>query len=103
MGCQLSVPEKEVIQIGKTERHLRTGFPNKNHVEVQKTNLLPVSNSSSPAGTMSLEADEEMSDHLPKLDQNGHLMPEEVVRRTSSSLSVWNIAVGNKGKGGKEL
>lgn len=53
--------------------------------------------------TVSLEVDEEITDEAPKLDQNGRLMPEEIVRRTSSCLNVSNITVGSKDKGGKEL
>jgi hypothetical protein len=70
----------------------------------KQANGMVASNSSRGGNsTVSLEVDEEMTNKLPKLDHNGHLMQEEVVRRTASSLSVSNISIGNKGKGGKEL
>lgn len=63
------------------------------------------SNTSSKGGpsTVSLEVDEDFTNELPKLDHEGHLMPEEVVRRTSSSLGISNITVGNKEKGANEV
>lgn len=51
--------------------------------------------------TVSLEVDEEPPKAPPKLNDDGKLMPEEVIRRTSSSLSVTPVVIGNKEKGGK--
>lgn len=55
------------------------------------------------ATTVSLEVDEERSDSLPKVDHNGFLVEEEIVRRTSSSLQCSSISIGSKEKGGKQI
>ncbi len=107
MGCGLSVPEQEPINIGKTERRPRTVTIGQSERVInnrKQGNGMTASNSSRGATSIvSLEADEDTTNELPKLDHNGHLMPEEVVRRTSLSLSVSKVAVGTKEKGGKEL
>lgn len=103
MGCQVSVPHDEPINIGKTERRPRTIIGDGN-VGGSK-NLMSASNCSKDTNsrTVSLEVDEEIANEPPKLDQNGHLMAEEVVRRTSSSLCVSTATIGSKGIGGGEL
>lgn len=90
------------MNIGKTERRPRT-IPQKE--TVTRTKSMVASNTSSKGGpsTVSLEVDEDFTNELPKLDHEGHLMPEEVVRRTSSSLGISNITVGNKEKGANEV
>jgi hypothetical protein len=108
MGCQVSVPEEKSINIGKTERRPRNIVQKQTDYTVSNNrkqgNGMVASNSSRGGNsTVSLEVDEEITNKLPNLDHNGHLMPEELVRRTSSSLSVSNISIGNKEKGGKEL
>ena len=52
---------------------------------------------------MSLEVEEGSIDGNPKLNEDGSLHQEEVVRRTSSSLNESNILIGSKEKGGKEI
>lgn len=110
MGCGLSVPDQEPINIGKTERRPRTvtigqseKVPANKNIRKDSNGLVASNSSRGATSIVSLEADEDIIDALPKLDPNGHLMPEEVVRRTSLSLSVSKIVVGTKDKGGKEL
>jgi len=114
MGCQLSVPDDNLkMNVGKSERHPRIGrsdgatkqitFPTttmKRHSEVAMT----ASTSSRAAGsTRSLDVEEYITDELPKIDSNGHLMPLEVVRRTSASINDSKILLGDKRKYGKEV
>lgn len=124
MGCEQSLPvERQGSAIGKTERQPRSGLhaPEENTenstasdarvvvkrpTEVTTHVVMDGSNASRGGGTgstVSLEVDEFIGDELPKLDHKGHLMPEEVVRRTSSCICVSNILVGNKAKCGKEM
>lgn len=106
MGCQQSLPQAtEPTKIGKTER----SKPKRNSglsVSQQRREMSGSNSSaikSSDPHTVSLEVDEEFSDDLPKLNELGQLMLEEVVRRTSSSLTVSRIHVGCKEKGGQEF
>ena len=112
MGCQQSVPDDNLkMNVGKSERQPRIGRSDgatkqtstttmKRHSEV----TLTASTSSRAAGsTVSLDVDEYITDEPPKIDSNGHLMPEEVVRRTSESISDSIIMLGDKRKHGKEV
>ena len=106
MGCELSVPDNEPISLGKTERRKRNS---RTVYELSGSSVASKHKRgnngrvvASHSSTVSLAADE-VTDELPKLDHNGHLMPEEVARRTSSSLNITKIAIGNKSKGGQEL
>lgn len=122
MGCEVSVPVESGLKgaahkinpIGKTERKPRSTVQAVGQTErflhTKKNSSKPMvsSNNSHSSkggnpGTVSLEVDEEITNEIPATDQFGHLMPEEVVRRTSSSLSVSNITVGNKQRGVQEL
>lgn len=47
------------------------------------------------SSTVSLEVDEDVSYLLPKVNYNGHLLMEEIVRRTSSSIESSALSVGN--------
>jgi hypothetical protein len=106
MGCKQSTPvhstETAFSSIGKTSR----GKPRTagiGHTERLMSAQIKRMQASSGSGgpTVSLEVDEEITGQPPKLNGNGHLVPEEVARRTSSSLNVSSISVGNKDKGGK--
>ena len=114
MGCRVSVHDNDLkMNVGKSERQPRTGVSDgvtkrtapatttmKRHSEV----ALTVSSSRKVAGlTVSLDVDEFITDEPPKVDSNGHLMPEEVVRRTSSSISDSKILLGDKRRYGKEV
>eukprot|EP00934_Nitzschia_sp_Nitz4_P001750 Nitzschia sp. Nitz4//scaffold45_size130396//50918//52758//NITZ4_003444-RA/size130396-snap-gene-0.138-mRNA-1//-1//CDS//3329552383//1750//frame0 len=110
MGCQQSVPEQEPrALLGKTERSIpRPQSGNGGNLAISKkdfgTNGLTASSGGKGGpDTVSLEVDEDMVSTLPQLDSFGKLMPEEVVRRTSSSLSVSHIKVGSSEKGGHSL
>lgn len=46
---------------------------------------------------------EDLSDYMPRVDDNGNLMAEEIVRRTSSSLFVSSVLVGGNEKGKKPV
>jgi hypothetical protein len=114
MGCRISVHDNDLkMNVGKSERLPRTGLSDgvakrivpatttmKRHSEVAIT----VSSSGKAAGlTVSLDVVEFITDEPPKVDSNGHLMPEEVVRRTSSSISDSKILLGDKRRYGKEV
>jgi hypothetical protein len=101
MGCQHSTPEKKLINIGKSELSKPRGV---GHTErLISAELKRLQASGHRGATVSLEADEEITDEMPKLDESGQLMGEEVVRRTSLSLNVSNITIGSKEKGGKTV
>jgi hypothetical protein len=53
--------------------------------------------------SVSLEVDEEVTYEIPKVDHNGNLLAEEVVRRTSTSLQDTRVVIGGTGKGGKKF
>ena len=46
------------------------------------------------ASNVSLGVDEDVSYLLPKVDYNGHLLTEEIVRRTSSILQCSSLSIG---------
>jgi hypothetical protein len=100
MGCQQSTPVP--LSIGKTERG-KPRIAGVGHTERLMSAQIKRMQASSGSGgpTVSLEVDEEITSEPPKLNFNGHLVPEEIARRTSSSLNVSSISVGNKDKGGK--
>lgn len=58
------------------------------------TSSLRTSRTVTSTSTVSLAMDEDSSYLLPKLDDNGHLSMEEIVRRTSSSLYCSSLTVG---------
>ena len=115
MGCRISVHDNDLkMKVGKSERQpARTGLSDgvtkrtapatttmKRHSEVAFT----ASSSRKVADlTVSLDVDEYITDEPPKVDSNGHLMPEEVVRRTSSSISDSKILLGDRRRYGKEV
>jgi hypothetical protein len=53
------------------------------------------------ATSVSLEVDEEVTYSIPKVDHNGNLLAEEIVRRTSVSLQCTSVTVGSTKKGAK--
>jgi hypothetical protein len=111
MGCQQSTPvnKREAMQIGKqvggldgskkrtagigqTERLMSAQLKRQEQAQMQASNT---------TATVSLDVDEEIGTRAPNLNPDGTMKPEEVVRRTSSSLETSIITIGNKEKGGK--
>jgi FKBP-type peptidyl-prolyl cis-trans isomerase len=105
MGCQQSKPigrqdgkleidnsKKLISGIGQTERLMSAQLKRQQQAQMQASNT---------TATVSLDVDEEISTKAPNLKPDGTMKPEEVVRRTSSSLETSSIALGNKEKGGK--
>jgi len=88
MGCQFSSPDDNTnaqsthMGVGKSERG-----PRASQVYTK---------AAAPLGSLQVLEEEENLDRLPRLNEAGQLHPEEVVRRTSSSLSVSNISIGNE-------
>ena len=109
MGCQQSTPLPQMndpIQIGKSERGKpRTVTTAIGHTERLRSAQLKREQAKAASGvppTVSLEVDEEeISNRPPMLNESGNLVPEEIVRRTSSSLNVSSLMIGNEEKGGK--
>lgn len=110
MGCQQSIPTdagssfdvtksasalqrtciNQIAVTGtfKTKTQSATGSPE------ASTSSLRTARTVTSRSIVSLEVDEDSSYLLPKLDCNGHLLVEEIVRRTSSSLHCSSITVG---------
>jgi DNA invertase Pin-like site-specific DNA recombinase len=86
-------PKKRIAGIGQTERLLSA--------QLKRQQQQAQMQASNTTATVSLDVDEEVSKEAPKLNPDGTMKPEEVVRRTSSSLQTSSIALGNKEKGGK--
>jgi hypothetical protein len=106
MGCQQSVPEKsrKVFAVGGTERMASRAA----RARVQTSNTaaaLSTTTSNSAANSHSMAfhtngngnspatANSSKQSH-PKLDSVGHLLPEEVVRRTSSAIKTKEVLLG---------
>lgn len=103
MGCDLSKPEDLPVSGGKpssTSKPIK-GIGHTERLMSAQLKQARANVSSGGPNTVSLEADEEITKEMPKLDGEGKLMPEEVVRRTSSSLNVSRVKIGDKEKGGK--
>jgi hypothetical protein len=112
MGCQVSVPDRDPkINIGKAEQVPRTGLSRKltkrksprDMIRNSEDTIIGSSASKATSSVASMDVDEYNTNDRPKLDHNGHLMPEEVIRRTSSSSSSSSILLGDKKKCGREV
>jgi len=117
MGCQSSLPERHVHS--KSEGHLSgtvksTGSYSTCSPQTKKTTTKTTTPTTKMGKllqqehddvrmTVSLHVDEFVSKELPKLDMNGHLLREEVISRTSSSLCSSQILLGNMIRCGKEV
>jgi Rod binding domain-containing protein len=104
MGCKQSTPVKsDPMSMGKSQRgEPRTaGVGHSERLMSAQIRRMQASTANGAPPTVSLEVDEETTNKIPKLNNDGKLMPEEIVRRTSTSLNVTSIAIGNKDKGGK--
>jgi len=84
MGCQQSTPlqtQQPIKGVGQTER-----------LKSRAQRLIDAKSSSSSSAkpldgaNQKLTVTTELEQSPPKLDASGHLLPEEVVRRTSSSV-----------------
>lgn len=116
MGCQQSTPvdstkndafresagDDSVVKQKNGPNHHIKGIGATERLMSAQMKLMAAS-SSSGQPTVSLEADEEISSHMPKLRADGTLMPEEVVRRTSSSLTNSSVPIGNAQKDGGRM
>jgi hypothetical protein len=102
MGCQQSAPEKTtrtVFAVGGTERmasraaRVQTAETMANSTGTTRVNsantasMVNYSNGISPAAVIRKQSP-------PKLDAVGHLLPEEVVRRTSSAIKTKEVLLG---------
>jgi hypothetical protein len=114
MGCDQSIPLQTAdINSAANKQNLSKsthickkssihGEPNGMSRSGQST-ATAASTNPSLAPAVSLEVDEEISYEIPKVDYNGNLLAEEVVRRTSTSLQTTTVTIGNTEKGGQEL
>ena len=109
MGCAESksvdktfVVSKSSSTVAKNVSGARKALIEDEHNFVHRKQSSPSipSTVSSRTTTVSLEVDEDDSYLLPKVDYNGHLLTEEIVRRTSSSLQCSSLSVG---KGEKKI
>jgi hypothetical protein len=107
MGCAESKSVDETFVVSKSPSTVKSvsgarkalieDEQNFVHINKQSTSSTP-STVSSRTTTVSLEVDEDDSYLLPKVDYNGHLITEEIVRRTSSSLQCSSLSVGKEEK-----
>jgi hypothetical protein len=107
MGCAESKSVDETFVVSKSPSTVKSvsgarkalieDEQNFVHINKQSTPSTP-STVSSRTTTVSLEVDEDDSYLLPKVDYNGHLITEEIVRRTSSSLQCSSLSVGKEEK-----
>jgi hypothetical protein len=105
MGCQQSVPEKsrKVFAVGGTERMASRAA--RAQVQTSSTAAALSTTTSNSAASHSIAfhtngngnslatANSSKQSH-PKLDSVGHLLPEEVVRRTSSAIKTKEVLLG---------
>ncbi|MGK3742413.1 MAG: hypothetical protein ACI8RD_002185 [Bacillariaceae sp.] len=110
MGCAESKSVDETFVVSKSPSTVKSvsgarkalieDEQNFVHINKQSTPSTPSTPStvSSRTTTVSLEVDEDDSYLLPKVDYNGHLITEEIVRRTSSSLQCSSLSVGKEEK-----
>lgn len=92
MGCQQSVPEQQsrpVKGVGQTERLVNRAQRIK---EASSRALKHISSSENLEASGCARDIEKPTP--PKLDSSGNLMPEEVVRRTSSSITNASAMLG---------
>ena len=121
MGCQQSLPA-DVISSGdfpsskspvgsNSERAVGSTGPTAtpkalNTNGKQPTSISPPASTISgrtarteySSSTVSLGVDEDVCYLLPKVDYNGHLLTEEIVRRTSSSIQSSVLSIGKGAK-----
>jgi hypothetical protein len=107
MGCAESksvdetfVVSKSPSKVAKSVRGARKALieDEQNFVHIKQSSPSIPSTVSSRTTTVSLEVDEDDSYLLPRVDYNGHLLTEEIVRRTSSSLQCSSLSVGKEEK-----
>ncbi len=107
MGCQQSVPTDDISSLnmpGSTPTKPFADRPTIVAFDDEKQPASPPSTASVrtartaySSSTVSVGVDEDVSYVLPKLDYNGHLLTEEIVKRTSSSVENSSLSIG-KGK-----
>lgn len=88
-GITLDSPQKPMSRSGRSYNTTTT-----TSVSTSPSTVVP---------SVSLEVDEEVTYEIPKVDHNGNLLAEEVVRRTSTSLQDTRVVIGGTGKGGKKF
>ena len=110
MGCQQSVPVDGNLSSGQngSKTPLQTEFFDK---EVSKalestrpttarssTESVATTRTAFSSSTVSLAVDEDDSYALPKVDYNGRLLKEEIVKRTSASIQSSSLSLGRGAK-----
>jgi hypothetical protein len=102
MGCAESKSVDETFVVSKSPSTVAKNVSGarkdliedeQNFVHIKQSSPSIPSTVSSRTTTVSLEVDEDDSYLLPKVDYNGHLLTEEIVRRTSSSLQCSSLPV----------
>ena len=108
MGCQQSTPShvdpafaKNAKIDGAVDATVLTQVEAKQLMSASTNSTKASSEKGSVSVNESLEVEEEMPDKIPKIDANGNLLAEEVVRRTSTSLQCTSVDIGCNKKGGK--
>jgi hypothetical protein len=98
MGCQQSVPEKtKIFAVGGTERMASRAARVQTASTAATLSKTPNSVASSSVMHMhSIGTSNGVASNPspPKLDAVGHLLPEEVVRRTSSAIKTKDVLLG---------
>lgn len=116
MGCQQSTPmqiDPTFVNHNHASRNTmsKENAATKNNKQMTRSgrsNATTTTNSTmtSPrtlVPTVSLEVDEEVTYEIPKVDHNGNLLTEEIVRRTSTSLQNTSVFIGSTEKGGNKI
>ncbi|KAG7352698.1 protein phosphatase 2C [Nitzschia inconspicua] len=108
MGCQQSTPMMvdPTFVASNTTRKIPIEMPTQKQMSRSGRSNTTTATSTSPGSVnpeVSLEVDEEVTYEIPKVDHNGNLLTEEIVRRTSTSLQTTSVVIGNAEKGGKTL
>lgn len=92
MGCQQSLPTDVIEQIAAAKT---SKLDNSESLTTSRC----TSRTNYSSSTVSLvSTDEDVSYLLPKVDYNGHLLKEEIVRRTSSSIQSSSLSLGRGAK-----
>jgi hypothetical protein len=89
MGCTQS--NVDPAGIGKSSRQPSKDF--------QRAHSMYTTAQTDVVGDVATINSDDLDKNPPKLNENGHLAPEEVVKRTTCSKTVATTTVGNEGKG----
>ena len=108
MGCQQSVPTDDISSLNMSGSSPTKPFSDrvkgvefndgKQPASPPSTASVRTARTTYSSSTVSVGVDEDVSYVLPKLDYNGHLLTEEIVKRTSSSVETSSLSVGKAKK-----